>query len=76
MMMMTDEVQATIAAANADASQAPAADAPALPMGPQVGDELNGRAIFGVRKVDDDVFVAFDADCVWLPLAGFQPPAA
>jgi hypothetical protein len=75
-MTMTDEIQAAAAAANANVSQAPAADAPASPTAPQVGDELNGRAVFGVRRVEDEVFVAFDADCTWLPLAGFQPPAA
>jgi hypothetical protein len=75
-MTMTDEIQAAAAAANTNVSQAPAADAPASPTVPQVGDELNGRAIFGVRKVEGDVFVAFDADCTWLPLTGFQPSAA
>jgi hypothetical protein len=76
---MDDKTQATITAADASqataTNQAPAADtvtAAPGPVVPQVGDTIAGRAIFGVRKVEGEVFVAFDADCLWLPLAGFQ----
>ena len=58
---MTDDVTTSMPSADARATQPAPADV-------AVGDVVRGRPVFGVRKVEGAVFVAFDAECAWQPL--------
>lgn len=62
---MTDDTTTPPAVPSAQAS---VADAPTPAAEIAVGDIVHGRLVFGVRKVEGAVFVAFDAACDWQPL--------
>ena len=66
---MTDELTAAATDAATIDTAAPVTDAIVdAPAAIAVGDIVRGRPVFGVRKVEGVMLVAFDPDCAWQPL--------